>query len=1024
MPRFCEYRTLYSLAKSQAGVTGSPQDFYRDYQAYHVERLRAGEVEAQGDIRACRNELLFYSTRKPSYRVYPAMASALATTKIDIPSEEILLPFEVFEIQLQPETFWVDEESAHAFDSPALLKGRPYLCGLLVSKAPLLAPELKVPPGTQALQIFWDIRDSGNPDNFFDARSYVVLIPNKKASEGIDLFRIISQFQAAKSDQERVASLVVGTIFLAISKDRKWVSKTRIRIKNKDWCLCGSGKRYKHCCAKKTTKAGDPLGFLVGKDIDLPYTSSSNTGVIVEGRGSELQYSHIRSGHMRWQWKNDKEGNRFRELIFIAPSIIRSDLPLKPELTPRRIRPKKPPKQYNPSPWRGGSSRRLRSRQCEDCRRYTDEPILCQDHGMDYVLCEDCRSVCNICDIFVCKEHLRKCCDMVYCTECGDQDLTVCSNCLRDVCENHLTHCDSCDGDFCQRCADHGCRRNPVKRKKFKKIKKKSTKKLHLWAPGQYDRPDHVMMTACNQPEKWVEVVEREREEFSKRWGLSRRYYRNPDIDIRSLEREWHSKRDPEIWEQLQAARQRESLPYDRTRILSTQSHEKILRKLQKHRRWSPGVRHGEHLLFTKLSNDWFIETWYDENEWDEHGSYPGEPIAWTTLVYQNENRYDQVGPAVHCRTIDCALSCHQEKVQGAIDGSIEGAPEGYRRNPAPYEEASHGICVDCRTKYSRAPTVEQIQGRDSELRKIGVTSYCSWCKQIVYDPDTDIIYRYNPKCFICYSDPCCCDPKYRQWLDRVDTLLFAAVGMKRRELPSDYMWADAYESGLTPIATINMMVGPLDDPERLKEAIYIEGAGFGPYQRAHKLSNEEIGKIALGMLKEEVKRTDHFYHGSPYSGLISTTEFEGRYLFLTPSPGIARDYTIKLPASGKRPKKRRVINQKTIYTLKVNLSKDVIFDTRRPEHQRLYREIRSQLKLEIESEDWPSKDLMLTPDLPDSSLSTAGFYPDFGSGLNIIPSLQERGFRALWVSEGSQGASLGLFYPEDAVIIDTQYLD
>lgn len=795
MPRFCEYQTIFSLAQA-AGFVGSPYKFYEKYIVQQYKRMRDGVQVAQGDLAIGKGELLFYSIRKPVFRVYSAMAEALTTTNIEVPSDEVHLPFPILEIQLEPETFWLDPQSAQGFvpgEDIQKLKGRPYLCALLVKEAPIYtgSEELKrkIIPGTTVLQVFWDIRDTANPENVIDARSYVGLIPNKTVFDGVDL--IESQyFKGGLEDRKRIASLVIGTIFLAISRNRRWVSQTRIKIRGKDWCLCGSGRRYKHCCVKTKTRGGDPIGFVIGKGIDLPY-APSRSSITVEGRGQELQYSHFRTGHMKWQSKNDAEGNLIKELIFIAPTIVRPDLPLKSKLTPRRIRPKKPPKKY---------------------------------------------------------------------------------------------------------------------------------------------------------------------------------YRFNPDEDLRALEREYQSTGDPEIWAQLQVRRQRAGLLYDRAYILRVQSHEQILRKLQMARRWQPGIRHGEHLLVTKLSNGWHIETWWDDNEWDEYGLYPGEFIAWTTLVYDDPEEGHQVGSAVYCQTMDCAITHHREKVQSIIDGTIE----------------EYGGTLPL---WNAEP-------------------------------------RRNPECFTCLSDPCRCDPKYRHWLDQIDELLFAAVGMRKLELPCDYMWADAFENGFSPTAAINMMVGPLNDPERLKEAIYIEAAGLGCYQREHKLSNEEIGNIALDILKEEVKRVNHYYHGSPYSGLTSTAEFEGRYLFLTPSPGVAKDYTVQLPASGKRPKNREVFNQKTIYTLVVILPENAIFDTRKPEHHQLYSEIRNQIKLETDPEDWPSRDLIATPDLPDSPISTAGFYPDFGSGLNIIPKLQEYGFRALWVSEGSQGASLGLFYPEDAKIIDTQYLD
>lgn len=337
MANFCEYRTLYDLVDEDKPY----EEFYSKMRLqYEKEFRRTGDIVNQGQIRSLDTEMEFYRNRKPSFRVYSGMATALSMTDIDIPSGELHLPFSSFQIQLQPETFFFDPTViAPLTETP--LKGKPYLCSMLVCRR-TLAPfaKSKELANANALELYLDIRDSGNPSTTIDSRVYVALLPEKTLKEGFEFMDVEQHFRIDRASQERMASLAVGVIFLAISRERKWVQRTRIKIKNADYCLCGSGKKYRKCCGPKTnTTSGDPIGFTVGRDIQLPYSSGSSTGVMVENRGDELQYSHIRSGHMRWQWKNDPEGKRIRELIFIAPTVVRPDLPLKPQLTPRRTKP-------------------------------------------------------------------------------------------------------------------------------------------------------------------------------------------------------------------------------------------------------------------------------------------------------------------------------------------------------------------------------------------------------------------------------------------------------------------------------------------------------------------------------------------------------------------------------------------------------------------------------------------------------------------------------------------------------------
>jgi len=164
------------------------------------------------------------------------------------------------------------------------------------------------------------------------------------------------------------------------------------------------------------------------------------------------------------------------------------------------------------------------------------------------------------------------------------------------------------------------------------------------------------------------------------------------------------------------------------------------------------------------------------------------------------------------------------------------------------------------------------------------------------------------------------------------------------------------------------------------------------------------------------------FYHGSPYAGMV-LEEFVGKF-FVTPSMSVARDYLVPLVGTGRKPYDD-VEEVKTLYTIGVNLDEVDIFNTTEPEDRRLYYKIREDLKKELDWEDWPSRDLQSTPRLRDASLVICGDLPDYGAGIFIRKYLKEMGFRGMWVAEGSQGASLLLFYTKyDAEIIRAECLE
>lgn len=66
-------------------------------------------------------------------------------------------------------------------------------------------------------------------------------------------------------------------------------------------------------------------GWKIGSEIDLPRCSHSDNCYPPTGR--ELQYGHVRSGHMRMQPCGPE--NQERKLIFVPPTMVRPDLPAK-----------------------------------------------------------------------------------------------------------------------------------------------------------------------------------------------------------------------------------------------------------------------------------------------------------------------------------------------------------------------------------------------------------------------------------------------------------------------------------------------------------------------------------------------------------------------------------------------------------------------------------------------------------------------------------------------------------------------
>jgi len=377
MKNFCSYLTYFDEYRLPGE---SIEDHYRT-DLIRKEILGQGAGHSGTDIHEDFAQVFkgvmendWYALKKPIFNLYPGVDNALLSTKINIPTSELNFPFSTFAIQLHTDSeIYLDSH-----------RGREKLCSILVhtEMGKLLGPRVMAPTGdpndTLTISCVLDIFREGER-----ARRPFDLILNKNntvyqsikniTDEGLALMTEIaaglghtfygtedideSDFIRRGKNSQILAKLIIGTAFLAISKDRRYVQKKVIKIRGNEQCFCGSGKKYKKCCKLKGIQN---VGYDIGKGIYLPTHQTSGEYEVAVERGKELQWSHIRSGHMRWQTYKvcacgsgepfkeccKKPGEWTRKLIFIHPNIIRPDLSLKPQLTPRFIKKPRPNPHY------------------------------------------------------------------------------------------------------------------------------------------------------------------------------------------------------------------------------------------------------------------------------------------------------------------------------------------------------------------------------------------------------------------------------------------------------------------------------------------------------------------------------------------------------------------------------------------------------------------------------------------------------------------------------------------------------
>ncbi len=337
-------------------------DFFRWRDMYHDWRNRSKEnrkkpmweiykeialwLNSRKDVPgmlACMAENEWFKYGNPYYKVYPQMAHALANISIEIDSKYLHLPFPTYEVCL-PKSDCFRETS----DSPAV-------CSLLVHRENYLR-DMASEYGLEAL--LEETMTENSPELTTVDRDWSFLVHYQLDSEVASnwygwYFRmglkegttIAEQFEKAwtysKNKEDtglyvpskefalKLTKMAIAIAFFGIHSHEMVMED----IPNKFIERWHKSKREKNESeAKKIldkAKKMGHFGWRVGQELALPrpivkhMNEPSN-----EQSKNELTFGHIRSGHLRLQPKGKKEKPDY-ELIFVHPTVVRPDLPLR-----------------------------------------------------------------------------------------------------------------------------------------------------------------------------------------------------------------------------------------------------------------------------------------------------------------------------------------------------------------------------------------------------------------------------------------------------------------------------------------------------------------------------------------------------------------------------------------------------------------------------------------------------------------------------------------------------------------------
>jgi len=266
-----------------------PLDFY-------AAQLKRCTAESRPILRA---EQDWRGFGQPYFKVWPSMALAFSNTEIDIPSAALRLPYPAFAI-LFP----------RRGDNP--FEPRP-VRSLLVHEREEQARILSLiavveqDDGEQdVLCMTTDMTADTIEECFSWMRSKKTSGIGAKTREALQRIAVCTAFFGI-DQHELVAPDITRREVYAVARANVRGDRSRIE--------------------KIMRKAGERLGFKIGQEIELPLP---HVNILHRGRPEderpERSYAHMRRGHMRWQAHGERHSQR--KLIFIAPTMVRHDLPL------------------------------------------------------------------------------------------------------------------------------------------------------------------------------------------------------------------------------------------------------------------------------------------------------------------------------------------------------------------------------------------------------------------------------------------------------------------------------------------------------------------------------------------------------------------------------------------------------------------------------------------------------------------------------------------------------------------------
>jgi hypothetical protein len=361
------------ISEEEARRIRYSEDPFSSASVFYRGVLEIIAVKLTGSIEraACVSEWGWHENLEPEYKAWPAAIVALAATKMEIGCEHLRLPFPAFAIRL-PEGY-VSENDGKAPPIRSVFvtifkntsDGMSYqttsLDGPRHTKTPLIGETRwrsmgQDVPALLSIMIKWKENPRNAVDDSFAVFS-IGLVPgetlehrlnkleytkNVRAGRDVGSGRangftgINTNYMPSEKLVRELFSLAVGTSFFATSRVRKRPDQTSIITKDKR--PRPERRRFEKAHGEEQPTFNVGRELMLPREAGVPSAAEAGEKGPGEGTGRELKFGHFRTGHIRKQPYGGRGEEKTIELIFVEPTIVRQDLPLRGRSTPGEIR--------------------------------------------------------------------------------------------------------------------------------------------------------------------------------------------------------------------------------------------------------------------------------------------------------------------------------------------------------------------------------------------------------------------------------------------------------------------------------------------------------------------------------------------------------------------------------------------------------------------------------------------------------------------------------------------------------------